>query len=90
MAKNFEGPDELRRIVRNMDACTEDFNCRFSAEQLLLLGRALLASEWDIYPDEWTERQIREALGGKPPKWREPKTTWEERGTSGYVPVYED
>lgn len=63
------GADELRTIARNMDATTESFNDRFTAEQLLTIGRAFLASEWDFYPDQWTARQVREALKGKPPRW---------------------
>lgn len=63
------GADELRIIVRNMDATTEGFNDRYTAEQLIQIYRMHLASEWDIYPDDWTSRQVREALKGKPPRW---------------------
>lgn len=63
------GAEELRLIVSNMDATREGFNDDKTVEQLIQIGRMLLASEWDIYPDQWTRRQVREALKGRPPTW---------------------
>lgn len=63
------GAEELRLIVKNLDLTEEGFNDRFTAEQLLQLGRMHLACEWDIFPDDWTDRQVAEALAGKPPQW---------------------
>jgi hypothetical protein len=63
------GADLLRLIVRHMDATRESFNDRFSARQLITIYSAMLASDWDFYPDTWTARQVREALRGFPPKW---------------------
>ena len=63
------GAEELRLIVSNMNTTSETFNDRYTLEQLVQIGRMLLASEWDIYPDQWTDRQVREALKGIPPQW---------------------
>jgi hypothetical protein len=67
--EKLSGPEELRLCVKNMNATNESFNTQFTAEQLLQIHRMLLASGWDILPDEWTDRQVEEALNGKPPKW---------------------
>ncbi len=63
------GADELRLVVKAMDATREDFNLRFSAEQLVTIYKAMLASGWDFYPDQWTESQVQAALRGVVPKW---------------------
>ena len=59
------GANELRKAVRLMDQCREDFLDRYTAEQLLMLYRALRRSEWDILPDQWTSQEIKLALAGK-------------------------
>ena len=64
------GAEELRTAVGALDNCTESFLDRFTAEQLLQLWRVWNECGWDICPDQWTERQVREALQGKPPLWR--------------------
>lgn len=61
--------EHFRLMVQNFNGCTESFNERFSAVQLLAIHRAWMLSEWDIYPDSWTARQVREALKGLPPQW---------------------
>lgn len=63
------GAQLLRLIVNNLDACAENFLDRFTADQLIQIGRMHLLSEFDFYPDQWTDRQIREALIGKVPQW---------------------
>jgi hypothetical protein len=66
---NLSGIDLLRLIVRNADHTRESFWDDKTPEQIVQIGRMLLSSGWDIYPDEWTERQVQEALAGKPPRW---------------------
>ena len=61
--------DHLRLMVRNLDHCNETFNQQFSYQELWLIHRAWMLSGWDIYPDQWSERQVREALNGRPPEW---------------------
>lgn len=63
--------EELQELVCNFTHVRESFSDRFTAEQLLAIHRAWLASEHDIAPDEWTERQIRAALEGIAPAWDE-------------------
>lgn len=65
------GIDHLRLLVKNLDYCNESFNEQFSAAELLKIHRAWMLSGWDIYPDTWTARQIKEALAGKSPNWDE-------------------
>jgi len=61
------GAEELRLIVTNLGHCREGFLDRYSAEQLLAIGRAQIACDWDIFPDQWTPKQIRGALLGRVP-----------------------
>lgn len=69
----------LRLYMGNLDHCREDFLDKFTTDQLVQIARMHVASEWDFYPDVWTERQIKEALRGKPPNW----------GGSDKKPVYD-
>lgn len=66
----LSGIDLLRLIVHNAGNTREDFWDGKTAEQIIQIGRMHLLSEWDIYPDEWTARQVTEALAGAPPRWR--------------------
>lgn len=63
------GIDTLRAVVRYFDAQNEAFCQGFTPEQLVQLYRMSLASGWDFYPDQWTSRQISEALAGVVPRW---------------------
>jgi hypothetical protein len=54
------GPDDLRAAC-NLAGNTRDAE-RWTAEEWLRLLRAYRASEWDYTPDEWTDRQVAEAL----------------------------
>lgn len=69
MSKHAFGIDELRHMVRNFNDCNETFNQQYTIEQLLQIHRMWMESGWDIYPDRWTERQLKEALEGTPPSW---------------------
>lgn len=70
----------------------ESFNDLFTIAQLVNLWRALHLCEWDISPDEWSPRQVNEALCGIVPQFREQNGTDDDRERSlpmnGYVPVY--
>lgn len=65
------GIEELRRAVNLFGNTCESFNQDYSAEQLITIYRAYLASGWDITPDRWTARQTREALAGHMPQWED-------------------
>lgn len=98
------GIEELRAAVAFFDTCRESFNMAtgdkdrdWTAEQLLKLWRAMRASGWDISPDQWTDKQLKQALRGIAPDFRQP--THVERALNlraadtvplidGYVPVY--
>jgi hypothetical protein len=60
------GIDELRRML---DSNNEDFNQRFTAEQLLAICRANRQCDWDYYPCQWTGAQVQTALRGEVPRW---------------------
>ena len=66
---DMTGAELLRLIVSNLNATTESFNDQYSLEELIQIHRMFLLSEWDIYPDCWTKRQVKEALQGIPPQW---------------------
>lgn len=68
MAKRT-GADELRYAVQVINSQPENFNDKYTAEQLLKLARAYMVDETAPYPAFWTERQIRDALRGKAPQW---------------------
>jgi hypothetical protein len=69
MSHQRTGAEELRRIVRAMNDTRESFNDRFSAEELVAIYRAMFASGWDYYPDQWSEEQVQAALRGIAPSW---------------------
>jgi hypothetical protein len=69
------GIEELRACVEALNNCREDFlnpeRDTMSAEQLLKIWRMWQESgkTWDIWPDQWTKRQVKEALRGVVPRW---------------------
>ncbi len=82
------GIEELRKAVNVFDNCRESFNDRFTMTQLITLWRALHLCEWDITPDEWSERQVNEALRGIVPQFRDYSGPNPRVLRCGYVPVY--
>ena len=68
--RKWDGIDQLRTAVRLFDNCNESFNQQFTVQELLTLWRAYRDCGWYIPPNVWTPRQVREALGGKAPKWQ--------------------
>jgi hypothetical protein len=70
MPHDRTGIEELRHLVEIFNACNETFNDPFTAEELIRLYRVHLASGWDFYPDQWDERQVRDAIDhGIAPRW---------------------
>lgn len=63
------GIQKLRNVVLFFDYCTESFNDQFSIEQLITIYDVYDKCGWYIYPDEWTQRQVDEALKGIIPRW---------------------
>lgn len=62
-------PDKLRRMVRALDRWTESSIDRFTLPELVQIFRMCVASPWSYPVEDWTERQIAEALNGTPPNW---------------------
>lgn len=72
--KHDERPaiEELREMVRAFDYCREDFLTDWTVGELLAIWRAWGACEWDLYPDQWSAQQAKEAAGlGKVPRFEE-------------------
>ena len=70
--KEFEertGMEQMRVIVAALNGCRESFLDQFTIPQLIKLYKAWLNSKWDFMPDEWTDRQVKNALRGKAPMW---------------------
>ena len=63
------GIEKLRSVMTMFNRCSESFNQRFTIEELCQLHSMALESEWDFYPDQWSTRQIKEALEGMVPQW---------------------
>lgn len=61
----LEGTEELRRTL-TLASNTRGAE-RWTTLEWLALGRAYRASGWDVTPDEWTARQVREALSKRRP-----------------------
>lgn len=62
--------ERFRLLTRNFNGVREAFCTRFDAAQLMKLHRAWLTSEWDIPPDNWTDRQVHDALSlDRAPTW---------------------
>lgn len=62
-------PELLRLIVRNLGNEPEAFLERFTVSELVAIGRAQLAADWEIPPHRWTPLQLRAALKGQVPRW---------------------
>lgn len=70
MRKPLEGIEFLRYAVRLFDSCKESFMEKAHADDLLKIAKAHHASEYDYYPDLWSQRQVDECLEhGKVPRW---------------------
>jgi len=67
--EEYSGIEFLRSLVSYFDFQNESSNERFTIEQLVQLHKMALATDWDIYVDQWSARQIKEALQNIPPAW---------------------
>jgi len=76
------GIERLRNAVRAFDNCNESFLQQWGTDDLLKIHEAWCKSEWDVFPDQWTERQITMATCTRtPPQFRESEKT-------GLEPIY--
>lgn len=86
------GIERLRIAVSIFDRCRESFLEPFSARDLLRIYDAHMQCEWDLYPDQWTDRQVDEAVRLEfVPKFRFPlpgEDTSLLETVEGLVPVY--
>lgn len=63
------GIDGLRNMVKQFNYCNETFLQKYSIQELIKIGKALSKIEWDYLPDQWTEKQINDALNDRVPQW---------------------
>jgi hypothetical protein len=68
--KELTAAEELRILVSNLNVNSETFNDKYSIEELIQINRMLMLADWEIYPDQWSQKQIKEALQGIPPSWK--------------------
>lgn len=61
--------EKMRRAVNAFSYCNEAFLMRYNILELMLLHLAMVNCKWDFLPDQWTNRQVREALKGIVPCW---------------------
>lgn len=75
------GIEILRRLVKRFSACREDAIDGYTVAELIAIDDAWSRSDWDIYPDQWTARQLREAIrDGRAPTWdADERPTYEPR-----------
>lgn len=77
----YDSPiDMLRHMVQSFDRCNESFNDDKTIPQLINIYNCWMRCGWDIYPDEWEPKQVREAMRGICPDWNETSTR--------LIPVY--
>jgi hypothetical protein len=66
----MSGIDFIRNMVGAFDYCNENFISQYSPEELIAIRKAWIACEWDIMPDQWTVRQVEDAIHeGKVPRF---------------------
>lgn len=63
------GIQKMRDMVKVFSNCNETFLNRYRIQELIKIYRMWLKSEWNFYPNKWTERQVREALRNQAPMW---------------------
>lgn len=61
--------DALRGAVNLFDHCNESFNLKYTADELLKIYFMHCFADDDYFPDQWTEKQVKQALKGHIPKW---------------------
>ncbi len=73
MGKNRNAIDLLRYAVNLYDQCNESFNQSFKSPiDLIRLADVCQRMDWDVYPDQLSERQIQEAINfGTIPDFKE-------------------
>ncbi len=95
MNPDIIGMQNLRNLVEYFDLCRESFLEQFTMQELIALYDAQMRCEWDVFPDHWTEKQVKQALRGIAPQFRY-RTENERHGfgvrqpeiVEGLVPVY--
>jgi len=71
----FDSPiDMLRQLVNAFNQCQEFAIDSLTIPELINIYHCWMRCGWDIYPDEWTDKQIKEAKQGICPDWTESLT----------------
>jgi len=66
----YDTPMEmLREMVDSFDNCNESFLDDKTVPQLLTIYNCWMRCGWFIRPDEWTTKQVKEAMEGIAPDW---------------------
>jgi hypothetical protein len=67
--KKLSDIEKMRMAINAFSYCNETFLQRYNVKQLMKLHFAMMACEYDFLPDQWTDRQVKEALKGIVPNW---------------------
>lgn len=78
------GIEVLKEAVSRFSCCHTDFVYRYTVKELLKISDAWGRSGWDIVADQWTTRQLNEAIElDRAPTWDDnEKPTYQSRTES--------
>lgn len=71
MKEPRKGMELVRYAVRLLNGCQETFNDSLTAEDAIKIADAMQRCAWDITPDRWEPKQVRQALAGIVPEFRQ-------------------
>lgn len=61
--------ERIRHLANVSGDVRESLWDDLTRDQIFAIFDAWMASGWDFYPDQWTERQLQDALAGIVPQW---------------------
>lgn len=67
----FSQFDMLRQLVNAFNNCRECSIDSLTIPELINIYHCWMRCGWNIYPDEWADKQIKEAKKGICPEWDE-------------------
>jgi hypothetical protein len=88
----YDTPIEmLRHMVGSFDRCNESFMDDKAVPQLLTIYNCWMRSGWLIRPDEWTTKQVKEAMEGIAPDWdaKERPVFHKDRSETRFIGAFE-
>jgi hypothetical protein len=83
--------DMLRHIVESFNSCKESFMDDKTIPQLMNIYNCWMRSGWDFYPDQWSPKQVKEAMDGIVPDWdrKEQPVFHKDRSETRFIGAFE-